>query len=51
MVNSLIDFSVIHRAKMEFYHLEILLLVPVFLVCFDASESGSAMKMALGCST
>jgi hypothetical protein len=46
VVNSLIDFSVIHRDKMGFYHLATLLLVPVFLVCFAASESGSIMKMA-----
>jgi len=36
VVNSLIDFSAIHRATTEFYHLETLLLVPVFLVCFAA---------------
>lgn len=48
VVNSLIiDFSVIHRNKTEFYDLETLLFVPVFLVCFAASRSGSIMKMAL----
>ena len=49
VVNSLIDFSVIHGDKTEFYRLETLLLVPVFLMCFAASYSGSIIKMY--CST
>lgn len=39
VVNSLMDFSVIHRAETEVYHFETLLLAPVFLVCFAASET------------
>lgn len=48
LVNSLIDSSVIHKDKTEFHHFETLLLVPVILVCFAASESGSIMKNGVG---